>query len=171
MWQRERFSVCQVWQKVPSQTELRLSPQKEAQNCLWNYRSVHGQWFSYFQRISQCWWTTYCKSPIGTESVTLLFYIHQAQIILKKCLLFRLAAYVHLKRSFFLMFHHFKLHRLSFDLLLVFPAILLRILIFSDIFSLLFCQCSDYSVLLPLKKPSCSQWRPNIFQKSKISFA
>jgi len=147
MWQRERFSVCQVWQKVPSQTELRLSSQKEAQNCLWNHRSVHGQRFSYFQRISQCWRTTYCKSAIGTESVTLLFYIHQAQIILKKCLLFRLAEYVHLNGAFF-MFHHSKLHRLSFDLLLVFPAIL----IFSDIFSLLFCQCSDYSVLLPLKK-------------------
>ena len=70
----------------------------------------------------------------------------------KNAYYFRLAAYVHLNGAFFLMFHHFKLHRLSFDLLLVFPAILRRILIFSDIFSLLFCQCSDYSVLLPLKK-------------------
>lgn len=54
----------------------------------------------------------------------------------EKCLLFRLAAYVHLNGAFF-MFHHFKLDRLSFDLLLVFPAILLRILTFSDIFFLI----------------------------------
>ena len=70
-----------------------------------------------------------------------------------------------LKRSFFLMFHHFKLHRLSFDLLLVFPAILLRILIFSDIFSLLFCQCSDYSVLLPLKNKNQA-----VHSEDRISF-
>jgi len=59
------------------------------------------------------------------------------------------------------MFHHFKLHRLSFDLLLVFPAIL----IFSDIFSLLFCQCSDYSVLLPLKKKNQA-----VHSEDRISF-
>jgi len=81
----------------------------------------------------------------------------------EKCLLFRLAAYVHLNGAFF-MFHHFKLHRLSFDLLLVFPAILLRILIFSDIFSLLFCQCSDYSVLLPLREPQA------VHSEDRISF-
>ena len=39
----------------------------------------------------------------------------------KNAYYFRLAAYVHLNGAFF-MFHHFKLHRLSFDLLLVFPA-------------------------------------------------
>jgi len=77
----------------------------------------------------------------------------------EKCLLFRLAAYVHLNGAFF-MFHHFKLHRLSFDLILVFPAIL----IFSDIFSLLFCQCSDYSVLLPLKKNQA------VHSEDRISF-
>ena len=63
------------------------------------------------------------------------------------------------------MFHHFKLHRLSFDLLLVFPAILRRILIFSDIFSLLFCQCSDYSVLLPLKNKNQA-----VHSEDRISF-
>jgi len=74
----------------------------------------------------------------------------------EKCLLFRLAAYVHLNGAFF-MFHHFKLHRLSFDLLLVFPAILLRILIFSDIFP--YCSVNALIILFSShsKKPSCSQ--------------
>ena len=78
----------------------------------------------------------------------------------EKCLLFRLAAYVHLNGAFLC----FIILNFTGYPLIYFWSSLLRILIFSDIFSLLFCQCSDYSVLLPLKKNQA------VHSEDRISF-